>query len=289
MIRNQPHDLSTAPASGTTGAHVPVEFRLLGEFEVIRARGCPVDVGHARQRVLLASMLADAGRCVTADQLLERAWGDERPRGGRDTLYSYLSRLRQALRSVTEVSIGRRHGGYVLHVDPMTVDLHRFRRWIDAAGRLDDVAARPLLERATALWHGEALTRLDTPWLNSLREQLELQRHAAEARLANIKLGAGLHGELVTTLVERAERHPMDEQLAGQLMLALYRSGRAAEALQQYRRIRHRIRQELGVEPSTPLARLHQRMLTADPTLWPSASWNTPAGWPRGGGGTPLS
>ncbi|MFF0247020.1 BTAD domain-containing putative transcriptional regulator [Streptosporangium sandarakinum] len=257
---------------------MPAEFRLLGDLEV-RADGRRVELGHHRQRCVLAVLLAEAGRRVSIDQLLDRVWGHHPPRHGRDTLYSYLSRLRRILAAVDGARIAPRNGGYVISVDPMTVDLHRFQRWVGEARTADDANARRLLEQALALWRGDALAGLDTPWLNALREGLVQQRHAAELDLTDVHLRAGRHAELVPALTTRAARHPLDERLAGQLMLALYRSGRPADALQHYRRIRLHLVEELGAEPGPSLQDLHRRILAADPTTTPPASTPvTPAG-----------
>ncbi|WP_245646593.1 AfsR/SARP family transcriptional regulator [Microtetraspora niveoalba] len=246
-----------------------MEFRLLGDLEV-RVDGRYVELGHHRQRCVLAVLLVEAGRSVSVDQLLDRVWGHHPPRHGRDTLYSYLSRLRRMLAAVDGARIARQNGGYVIGVDPMTVDLHRFQRWVGAARTADDDATvRHLLEQALALWRGDALANLDTPWLNTLREGLVQQRHAAELDLADAHLRSGRHAELVPELTVRAARHPLDERLAGQLMLALYRSGRPAEALRHYQRIRLHLVEELGADPGPSLQDLHRRILAADPTTTP--------------------
>ncbi|MCC5579604.1 tetratricopeptide repeat protein [Microtetraspora sp. AC03309] len=253
---------------------MPLEFRLLGDLEV-RVDGRRVELGHHRQRCVLAVLLVEAGRRVSIDQLLDRVWGHHPPRHGRDTLYSYLSRLRRMLAAVDGARIAWQSGGYVISVDPMTVDVHRFQRWVGEARTAADPHARHLLEQALALWSGDALANLDTPWLNTLREGLVQQRHAAELDLTDVHLRSGRHAELVPALTIRAARHPLDERLAGQLMLALYRSGRPAEALRHYQRIRLHLVEELGADPGPSLQDLHRRILTADPTTTPPAS--TPA------------
>jgi DNA-binding winged helix-turn-helix (wHTH) protein len=159
---------------------VAVEFGVLGDVEA-RVDGRLVDLGHARQRCVLAALLVDAGRAVPVDQLLDRVWGQHVLHSALDTLRSYLSRLRQALAAATEVDIARRPGGYVLAIDPMTVDSHRFRRLTtQARAAEDDQAAAVLFEQALGLWRGEAFGTLDTPWLNEVRAALDRQRLAAE-------------------------------------------------------------------------------------------------------------
>ncbi|WP_432931539.1 AfsR/SARP family transcriptional regulator [Microbispora sp. CA-135349] len=111
------------------------------------------------------------------------------------------------------------------------------------------------------MWRGDAFAGFDTPWLNAQRERLQHQRQTAEADLFELRLRAGRHAELVETLTVRTARHPLDERLAGQLMLALYRSGRQADALQRYRRIRRQLVEELGTDPGASLQALHRQIL----------------------------
>lgn len=177
---------------------------------------------------------------------------------------SYIFRLRQAL-SGTGVEITRRSGGYVLHADPMAIDLHRFTELLREP-RVDDERTRATLATALGLWRGEPFAGLDTPWLNGLRGSLEAERFAAELDHHDVRLRQGEHAALVAELSDRAVAHPLDERLAGQLMLALYRSGRTIEALDGYRRVRKQL-DELGVRPSPALRELHQRILTTDPAL----------------------
>jgi len=106
-----------------------VEFGLLGDVEV-RVDGHPVEVGHARQRCVLVVLLTEATRAVSVDQLVDRVWGDRAPLRARQTLYNYLSRLRHALSPIADVDLVRQSGGYVLAVDPMAVDVHRFRHLV---------------------------------------------------------------------------------------------------------------------------------------------------------------
>ncbi|CAL9658238.1 Regulatory protein AfsR [Streptomyces sp. enrichment culture] len=162
----------------------------------------------------------------------------------------------------------RRSGGYTLDLGEAAVDLHRFRRLIARARETaDDRSAPPLFEEALELWQGEPLAGLDSPWPANVREQLRDERWAAELDRTDALLSTGRHGECLPALSARAERHPLDERVAGQFMLALYRSGRAADALAHYRRVRGQLAEELGVDPGAPLQQLHQRILTGDPVL----------------------
>ncbi|MBB5850501.1 BTAD domain-containing putative transcriptional regulator [Amycolatopsis umgeniensis] len=244
-----------------------VEFRLLGPVEA-RIDNRPVELGHARQRCVLAVLLIDANQWLSADRLLDRAWGERIPRGGRDTLYGYLSRLRRSLRLSDEAGIVRRDGGYVLTVDEDAVDLHRFRRLLAAARAADnDDDATALFKQALELWRGEPCAGLDTPWMLTMRAELDRQRWAAELDYADLRLRAGRHTDVLADLTSLNTTHPLDERLAGQFMLALYRSGRQADALDHYQRLRTRLADELGTDPGRPLQQMYQRILAADPVL----------------------
>ncbi|MFD8379615.1 BTAD domain-containing putative transcriptional regulator [Streptomyces sp. NPDC059679] len=245
-----------------------VRFGLLGGIEVwVDDR--PLDLGHVRQRSVLAALLVDVNRSVSVDQLADRVWGDRPPQRVRTALYSYLSRLRIAL-SPAGVGIGKAAGGYVLAAEAAVIDLHRFRELVgEARGAADGVRAEALLEQALGLWRGDAFGAIDTPWFNALRDTLGQERFAAELDRNDAALRRGRHGELLAGLFTRAGERPLDERLAGQLMLALYRCGRPAEALEHFRRTRHRLVDELGIGPSQPLELLHQRILEADPALEP--------------------
>ncbi|GHH08742.1 AfsR/SARP family transcriptional regulator [Streptomyces rubradiris] len=245
-----------------------VEFGLLGVIEV-RLGGRTVDVGHMRQRCVLAALLVDVGRAVPADTLVDRVWGDRPPQRTKDTLYGYLSRLRQALRPAPEVTVARRPGGYVLDADPLSVDLHLFRDLVGRARAADGGEAVALMRRALGLWRGEPFATVDVPWFDDQRQALLRERLAAELDHIDLRLDAGDHGELLSELAVKAREHPLDERLAGQLMLALYRAGRPSEALAHYQELRHRLAEELGADPGPRLLALHQRVLANDPGLSP--------------------
>ncbi|MFI9005762.1 BTAD domain-containing putative transcriptional regulator [Actinosynnema sp. NPDC053489] len=240
------------------------EFRALGPLE-LRVDGLVVELGHVRQRCVLAVLLAEANRVVTAEQLLDRVWVDRPPHRARRVLSTYVSRLRRLL--ADEAVIVSRHGGYALVVDPEAVDVHRFRKLVTRAGEADDEHRLALLDQALALWRGDPLSELDTPWAADLRATLDGERLAAELEHADTALRLGRHAELLPALAERVRRHPLDERVAEQFVLALYRSGRQADALEHYRRVRDRLVGELGADPGPHLRHLHQRILTADPGL----------------------
>ncbi|WP_432152882.1 BTAD domain-containing putative transcriptional regulator [Streptomyces tricolor] len=243
-----------------------LEFTLLGDVQAV-ADGRPLPLGPARQRSVLVALLIDAGHVVTVDTLMERVWGDGPPQRARGTLHAYLSRLRNAFGPGRQL-LARRPGGYALLVDPLTVDLNRFRAHTAAARRTgDDRAREALFGRALSLWRGEACAGLETAWISGLREVLHQERFLARLDHADVRLRLGDHTRLVSELSALADRYPLDERLAGQLMLALYRSGRSADALQHFHVIRARLAEELGCDPGPALRTLHRRLLTNDPAL----------------------
>ncbi|TCO55814.1 AfsR/SARP family transcriptional regulator [Actinocrispum wychmicini] len=243
------------------------ELRVLGSIEV-RVNDQSVDIGHLRQQCVLVGLLAEANNPVSVDQLVDRVWGDQHPHRARETLYTYLSRLRSALATADDADIVRQPGGYVLAIDPMIVDLNRFRLLVTQAGSLEDEErALALLDQAMELWRGEAFTALDTPWLNNLRTTLEGERREAQLDRTDFRLRCGYHAGLITELSVQAAERPLDERLAGQLMLTLYRSGRQAEALHTFQNTRRLLVDELGIEPGPELQQLHQQILAANPVL----------------------
>ncbi|MGW4467634.1 BTAD domain-containing putative transcriptional regulator [Micromonospora sp. NPDC004704] len=258
------------------GSQLAVEFRLLGDVEA-RVGGLPVDLGHARQRTVLAALLIEANRTVPVDQLLYRVWDEQSPQRARSALYSYLSRLRRCLVEADGVTISRQSGGYLLTVSPSAVDLHHFRHLIGQARSAGDEQALALLDEALGLWRGEAFAELDTPWLNSLRETLAQERFGAELERAEAALRLGQHARMLPELSALARSHPLDERLAGQLMLALYRSGRQADALAHYQRTRQLLVDELGTDPGPALQARQRQILEAEPSLDPPPTTIEPA------------
>ncbi|MGW4113030.1 BTAD domain-containing putative transcriptional regulator [Actinosynnema sp. NPDC004786] len=228
-----------------------------------------VDIGHTRQRAVLAALLVDANHAVPVDRLVERVWGEHRlPARPANAVQTYISLLRRALAGARGVAITRRSDGYQISVDTAAVDLHLFRDLIGQARATDDdTRAAGLFSRALDLWRGQPFGSLDTAWLNSVRTALEDERYRARLDLSDIRLRNGQHAELLTDLADLVATHPLDERLAGLFMLALYRSGRQADALRHYERTRHHLADELGANPSQPLRSLHQRILAAHPDL----------------------
>jgi tetratricopeptide (TPR) repeat protein len=218
---------------------------------------------------VLAVLLLNLDRVVSAGELIDRVWGEDPPPSVRNVLYGYIGRLRTVIAAVgdPEVGLTRRQGGYLLQARPDHLDLGRFRRLVAEAASGSDEDGAAALRAALALWRGPALAGLSSPWLDGMRRALELERLAATLDLNDIMLRQGQHGALVSDLAGQAAAHPSDERLTGQLMLALYRSGRSAEALRWFDQTRRHLADELGADPGAALSALHQRILRADPEL----------------------
>jgi YVTN family beta-propeller protein len=244
-----------------------VRFRILGPLEA-RADGRELALGGPKPRALLAMLLLQANRPVARDRLIEGLWGEQVPVSAGHNLDDYVSRLRKALGANR---IERQAPGYLLRVEPDELDLAQFEALLEqgravAAG--DPASARDALGAALALWRGPALADLlYQPFASSESERLEERRLLAlEERIdADIALGGG--SELVAELERLVAEQPFRERLLGQLMLALYRSGRQAEALGAYQAARKRLAEELGLEPSPELQELERRVLAHDPAL----------------------
>jgi DNA-binding SARP family transcriptional activator/tetratricopeptide (TPR) repeat protein len=236
-------------------------LHLLGEVAA-HADGLPVDLGHPKQRCLIAALAVDAGRVVPADRLLERVWGADAPQ--RSTLHSYVSRLRLALADVDGLTIEHRSGGYALVGD--AVDLVRFRELCARARTAPDDAEK-LLTEALELWQAEPLAGLPGEWAEAERARLQLERLAVQHDLVDARLRLGHGGRLVVELSTRAAELPLDERVAGQYVLALHQAGRTADALEHYRQVRERLVDELGTEPGAPLRELHRQLLAEPPVV----------------------
>ncbi|MFD3613204.1 BTAD domain-containing putative transcriptional regulator [Streptomyces atroolivaceus] len=258
-----------------------IEFRVLGDITA-HIGNVTVDLGPPQQRSVLAALLVESPRTVAAAQLISRVWGDRAPQRVRDTLYGYVSRLRKALAPTGEdASIARRSGGYALLVDSDAVDMHRFRALVKQARATVAVPrSAELFEQALELWQGDPFPACDTPWFSTLREGLLRERFAAVLDFNDAQLCLGHHGLLLAQLSSLADQHPLDERAAEQLMLGLYRSGRASDALRHYEVQRRRLAEELGTDPGPALSRLHQQILTADPVLLAPAPHSVDASAP---------
>lgn len=241
-----------------------VEFRLLGDVEA-RVGGQRLEIGHARQRCVLAALLIDVNRPVPLEQLVDRVWSDRPPYSARSSLTSYVSRLRNLFGDAQGVTLSREPGGYVLATEPSSVDLHRFHAAVSQArATTDPHEAATAFDRALAIWRGEPFASLDTPWFNDVRNALQAELLSVQLDRNDVALRAGRHADLLVELLAAHAAHSLDERLAGQLMLTQYRCGRQADALVTYRQMRRRLVDELGLDPGPALRRVHQQILAGD-------------------------
>jgi len=263
-----------------------VRFEVLGPLLAWHG-GSPVELGPIQQRVVLAVLLLQANRPIGRDQLIHAVWGDSAPAYAVNLLQKHVSGLRRLLRAgpPSAARLTWTDAGYLLKVPPGGSDLELFDRELARARAAEDAGdlrqAAAALHAATRLWRGGMCAGLSSPFIDVERDRLAERRlNAVEDRIdVDLRLGGG--GELVEELWRLVADHPLRERLRGHLMLALYRSGRRAEAMAEFRRARHDLREELGVDPAAQLQRLHQQIVTADPALdaHPPAP---PAGSPAG-------
>jgi DNA-binding SARP family transcriptional activator len=241
-----------------------VDFRVLGPLEVAGDEGSLV-LGGIKQRSLLALLLLNANRVVSSDRLIDSLWGASPPLTAGKTIQVYVSRLRKALPDDRLVT---RAPGYVLYVEPDELDLSHFEQLVAEAQQASPEGAAQKLREALALWRGPALADLAyEQFAQAEIARLEEMRLAAHEQRIEADLARGGHAELVGELETLVARHPLRERFRYQLMLALYRSDRQAEALEAYRRAREELSEELGLEPGEPLRRLEAAILRQDPEL----------------------
>ena len=231
-----------------------MDFRILGPLEVL-SDGQVLNLGGQKQRALLAMLVLEANRVVSTDRLIDALWEDEPPETARKALQIYVSRLRKLLGNER---LQTKPSGYLLRLEPDDLDLEHFRR-LQAKGRF---------EQALALWRGPPLPEF--AYQRFARGEIarleELRLACIEERIER-ELEQGRHGELIGELEALVAEHPLRERLRAQLMLALYRDGRQAEALETYQQARRALTEELGLEPKKDLRRLQQAILSQDPML----------------------
>ncbi|MEH1163912.1 BTAD domain-containing putative transcriptional regulator [Micromonospora sp. CPCC 205539] len=252
-----------------------MRFRLLGAVEMDTDDGEPVRLRRRQERLALAVLLLDPGRVVSGDRLVDVLWGQAPPAAAKATLQTLMSRVRAAVRLAAgqdpdgPALLVANGAGYRLRVPPESVDLHRFQTMVDTARTIGDPRLRSAhLAGALALWRGPALADAATgPERLRLCNGLEESRFTALLDRIDADLAAGRHTELVPELADLVVDHGLQERLRGQLMLALYRSGRRADALATYRHARRLLVAELGLEPGPSLRRLEAAMIADSPTL----------------------
>ena len=251
-----------------------MEFRILGPVEAV-ADGEAVELGGGKLRTLLGLLVLEANRVVSAERLIDALWGASPPETATNNLQVYVSQLRRALREAepgSERLLVTRRPGYMLRVEPAALDVARFEHGVAegraalAAGSFE--AGVTLLREALGLWRGDPLEGAEVESLALADvERLAEERLAALADRVEAELQLGRHDSVVGELEALAAANPRHERLTGQLMLALYRAGRQADALEVYRRTRELLVEELGIEPGPTLHALERAILVQDPSL----------------------
>jgi DNA-binding SARP family transcriptional activator len=250
------------------------DFRLLGPVEVV-VDGQALALGGVKQRALLALFVLHANEVVSRDYLIDALWGERSPARAEHSIVVYVSRLRKALQALGAEQapmLGTEAGGYVLRIEPEQIDVQRFERALERGGRAlaegSASVAADILRSACAEWRGEPLSDLvAAPFVEGASWRLaELRLAALESRI-DADLALGRHAELVGELESLVRENPLNERLSAQLMLALYRSGRQARALEVYRTTRRFLVDELGIEPAEDLQRLERAILRHAPEL----------------------
>ena len=245
-----------------------MEIRLLGPVEA-RAGGELIDLGPRKQRLALAILALSVNRPITVDQLVDLTWINDPPRTARHAVHVWVSRLRARLleSSRGSLQIITRGATYALSADPMNIDAFQFRALVDEA-RLEPIwmIRAATLRRALALWHGPPLADVAAP-LDKLCQGLDEARMAAAEEWLDAELRLGRHRAVIDQLVELTAQHPDRQHLAALHMLALYRDGRACDALRTYRQVRRRLVEEFGLDPYVELQELESAILRADSCL----------------------
>jgi DNA-binding SARP family transcriptional activator len=241
-----------------------LDFRILGRLEVARD-GVQVELTGQRQVAALVVLLLDANHVVSAERLVDALWGEQPPPSAPTALRNTISQLRKLLGSET---IETHPPGYVLRVDADSIDLMRVERRIAAAAHARPEERVALLREALGEWRGQPLQELAyASFVQSEIRRLEELRLLVQEEVIDAEFAAGVDAQLVPTVEALVARYPHRERLRGQLMLALYRSGRQAEALQAYQDTRRVLADELGLEPGPALRRLHGSILRQEAGL----------------------
>jgi DNA-binding SARP family transcriptional activator/WD40 repeat protein len=245
-----------------------VEFRILGPFEVVE-NGGSIALGGAQQRALLALLLLHRSEVLSTDRLIDGLWGEQAPATAAKVVQGHISRLRKALGDGVIVTQGR---GYVLAVEPEQVDVRQFELLASegrrALGGRDALRAREQLDAALGLWRGEPLTEFAyEPFAQREIARLQEARLAASEDRIEADLALGRDAEVIGELERLVTSNPLRERLRAQLMMALYRSGRQADALAVYRQTRELLREELGLEPGPTLKKIERMILDQDEAL----------------------
>lgn len=256
-----------------------MKIRVLGPLSA-EFNGTSIVPTAGKPRQILALLTLYPGRVMPVPTLMEEIWGTELPQSALTTLQTYILQLRRRLASAmgpcapgaAKEVLATRHGGYLLQIPAEAVDVHTYERLVVEGQHAfelgEDERAARAYRRALDLWQGPALVDVRVgPVLEIEAIRLEESRLVTRERRIDADLRLGRHTEVTAELMDLTARHPEHEGLHSQAMVALYRSGRQAAALDVFHRLRRRLIEELGVEPSPQLQRLHQAMLTVDPRL----------------------
>ncbi|MFG2085478.1 tetratricopeptide repeat protein [Spirillospora sp. NPDC048824] len=247
-----------------------MEFRIIGPVE-LWIDGRRRDLGTPKERCVLAVLLLGRRQPVSTETIIRRVWDDAPPAKARQGLQVYMTRLRRRLEDAEGAALISRQGSYLLDVDDESVDLHRFRRLRDQARAIaesgDDEYALDHHRQAAELCRAEPLADLSGGWAERARHTLEQELLSAAFARIDLELKYGNHTDVLRELSDLTDRHSLDERPVERLMMALYRCGRQAEALEVYRRTHDLFAAESGTDPGPGLRRLQQQILRGDPEL----------------------
>jgi DNA-binding SARP family transcriptional activator len=262
-----------------------LRFQVLGPLQAWRGN-TTLKLGPVQQRVVLAVLLMQQNRPIGRQQMINAVWGQAEPRYATNLLHRHVSGLRRVLEPdrLARAAPGQltwTDAGYLLTVPAGRLDLELFDRDVDRARRArtegDLPTAADGLRSALALWRGPACEGLTSPFLDAQRDRLGERLIGIVEERVELDLAIGDHADVILELRQLITEHPLRERLHGLLMLALYRSGRRADALAAFQDARVLLREELGVDPAAPLQRLHQQILTGDPELAAAGDHDIPA------------
>ncbi len=272
----------------------PVRFEVLGPLRSWRGDAA-IDLGPVQQQVVLAVLLLQQNRAIGRQQIINAVWGEAEPRSAGNLLHRHISGLRQALElgrhpASESGQLAWTQAGYVLSVPAGGLDLAAFDQEVEAARKArvagDPVSAAEMLRSALGRWRGLLCDGLASPYLDAQRDRLEERRISITEERIELDLAVGERDDVVSELRELVTEHAWRERLHGLLMLALYRSGRRADALAAFQDARRLLRDDLGIDPGAALQRLHQQILTSDPEL--GAQGDEGGRPPSAGGDSPL-
>src|SRR5947207_7160754 len=270
-----------------------MEYRILGPLEVAH-EGEPVPLGRPKERLVLAVLLLHANEFVSRERLIDELWGPAPPPTAKKAVNVYISQLRKALARNGHDPVTTADGGYRLGVDDDELDVSRLRQLLATARERESAgereAAAELLREGLGLWRGPTLSGLllESHGREEIFQLDELRLTALMDRI-DCDLALGRHEEVLGELHVLVGEHPLRERLRAQLMLALYRADRQADALDVYAEARRTLVGDLGIEPSEPLQRLHQAILRHDPSLATPEGTAGVNGLPQGAAAPPSS